>query len=214
MKSLPVCLGTVRKSDHECGSKTGQGSWQWLSSAHSREKMCLFILPRFGWLIGKYPESLEAIGQNQPSLWTKNQVTKQQRISKEILRSWHGPGLMSQDRKIDFTEECSLVTFLEVCQQWVNLLEDFSPYSSWWKRIVLLSLYFWGKNTAETELPKPILKRGWLRQQIKSYLQSSRLGTLSILVLPTKYRPQKYGMHLSFHTLDSKHHVFCPVPMV
>lgn len=39
-------------------------------------------------------------------------------------------GLMSQDRKIDFTEECSLVTLLAICQQWVNLLEDFSPYSS------------------------------------------------------------------------------------
>lgn len=49
------------------------------------------------------------------------------------------------------------------------------------------------------------IERGRLRQLIKSCLQSFRLGTWSILVLPIKCRSQKNRRHLSFHTLDNKY---------
>lgn len=138
------------------------------------------------------------------------QITKNLKGDFEILAlSW----LDEPGQEDWFTEEFSLVTLQEICQQWVNILENFSPYSSWSKRMVLLPLCFWGKNAAKTELPKAILKKSWLRQQIKSCFQSSRLGTWSILVLPIKYSSQKYRMHLSVHALDNKYHICGPVPM-
>lgn len=75
------------------------------------------------------------------------QITKNLKGDFEILAlSW--PDEPGQEDW--FTEEFSLVTLLEICQQWVNILENFSPYSSWSKRMVLLPLCFWGKNAAKT----------------------------------------------------------------
>lgn len=143
---------------------TGQGSWQQLSCKHDHEKMFLFMLPQV-WLTSREKAWKSWLHWPKPALFmTKEpcyQITKNLKGDFEILAlSW--PDEPGQEDW--FTEEYSLVTLLEICQQWVNLFENFSPYSSWSKRMVLLPLCFWGKNAAKTELPKAILKKSWLRQ--------------------------------------------------
>lgn len=60
----PMCLVTVRKSAHECGSKPGQGSWQQLSCVYGHGKMFVFMLP-WVWFTGR------VVSWKSWSHWTK-----------------------------------------------------------------------------------------------------------------------------------------------
>lgn len=60
----PMCLVTVRKSAHACGSKPGQGSWQQLSCVYGHGKMFVFMLP-WVWFTGR------VVSWKSWSHWTK-----------------------------------------------------------------------------------------------------------------------------------------------
>jgi len=146
MKSHTMCLGTV-----------GECSWTWARTrpgimpavVYTVMRKCLDSSP------SEFSLLITEVAQKSWSHWPKTaSYMKKEPCShrKESQRLVFLAPSWPEEQWEDWVYRRGLGTLLEICRQWVNLLDDVSPSCiSWWNREVQLSLYFWGNKTLQRQ---------------------------------------------------------------